>query len=329
MAAMRRLSFVLALPAAFALGGSVGCYTVDFDETLSNVYYCQTSADCGENQACWQFRCVDDTGPALTVTGPEALQNLTFDAEMLTVNYSATNFTISDSNNVVEGEGKIAVSIVGTDISTISVIEQGAQLNISTLGPGTHRVLVQAVRGDGTPYENPSASVHTVFYIEDANATRPQVAIASPAPGYVHIVGEPLEVVVATRNFDIVDSGEDCRIPDGCDPWGPDMMPVPADCLPECPVVPTGHPHVYMLSNYPACLDNAISCNGDYVLSLRTGELASVGSGEKVTGIIPETVFTEAGTFTFSAGLQYNDHEPYPNAGIRFFDQITIEVVER
>ncbi|WP_146155448.1 hypothetical protein [Enhygromyxa salina] len=322
---MRCLSFALALPVALALGGGAGCYTVDFDETLSNVYYCQAVADCGANQACWQNRCVDDSGPVVTVTGPESLQNLTFDAQTLTVNYSTSNFTISDSNEVVEGEGKIAVSVAGTDISTVSVVSAGAQLDISSLEPGAYRLLVEAVHGDGTPYDNPSASTYTVFYIEDQNPLRPQVAIVSPPPGYVHIVGEPLEVVIASRNFEFVDSGEDCRIDPSCDPWGPMGTPVPDGCLPACPVVPAGHPHIYMLSDYPACLDNALSCNGDYVLSLLSGD----STGDTVTGVIPADRFTEVGTVTFSAGLQYNDHEPYPHENIRLFDQITIELAER
>ncbi|KIG18123.1 hypothetical protein DB30_02010 [Enhygromyxa salina] len=309
------------LPATLALGGVVACYTADFDETLSDVYYCQTDSECGKTQVCSQFRCVDDSGPQVRVTGPEPLQNLQFGTDLLTVNYATEGLNITDSNAHTEGDGKLLVSIAGTEISTTSIIAQGAQLDISSLAPGAHRLLVQAVYGDGTPYTNPSATGSAVFYLEDENPMRPQAAIVSPLPGYVHALGEPLEVTVAARNFAFVETSEDCRVDDPCDPWGPDA----AMCLPACAVVPQGHAHVYMLADYPACLGNAITCNGDYVLSLRPGENVDV-SGTTATATIPANRFTEAGTFTFSVGLQYSDHLPYPNQSVIIYDQITVEV---
>lgn len=320
MLEMRRSSLVFLL-AAMAVGVTVGCYKIDFDETLSDVYYCVADSECADSQACFQFRCVDDSGPQVTVTGPEPLQNVAFGTATLTANYDIQNFTISDANAVVEGQGKVLVSIAGTDIAVTSIIEAGAELDISTLSPGAYRLYVRAVYGDGTPYPNPSATTYTVFYVEDQNPQRPQVAIVSPPPGHVHILGEPLEVTVAVRNFELHDAGTDCRIDAACDPWGPDA----ATCLPECPVVPNGHPHVYMLDNYPACLNASPTCNGDYVLSMRTAE----SDGEIVTATIPGDRFTEAGTFTFSTGLQYNDHEPYPNIDFGIRDQITITVQAR
>jgi hypothetical protein len=303
-----------------AVGFTVGCYKIDFDETLEGVYYCVTDADCGDSQACFQARCVDDSGPQVLVTGPEPLQNLAFGSATLTANYDIQNFTISDANAVVEGQGRVQVSIAGTDISAISMIEAGAELDISTLAPGAYHLYVQAVYGDGTPYTNPSAKAYTVFFIEDENPLRPQVAIVSPPPDYVHIVGEPLEVIVAVRNFTLQDVGTDCRIDEGCDPWA-----VGATCLPACPVVPAGHPHVYMLDDFPACLSANPSCNGDYVLSMRLAE----AMGGVSTSSIPGDRFLEAGTVTFSASLQYNDHNAYPNVEFGIRDQFTITVQER
>jgi hypothetical protein len=315
---MRRASLVL-LFAMLAVGVTVGCYKIDFDETLSGVYYCVSDSECVESQACFQFRCVDDSGPQVSVTGPEPLQNLAFGTATVTANYDIENFTISDANAVVEGQGKVLVSIAGTDISTTAMID-AADLNISTLAPGAYHLFVQAVYGDGTPYENPGASAYTVFFIEDENPERPQIALVSPPPGHVHIVGEPLDVTVAVRNFTLQDAGTDCRIDEGCDPWAADPT-----CLPECPVVPAGHPHVYMLDNYPACLSASPTCNGDYVLSMRTAE--SVGGVS--TSVIPGDRFTEAGTFTFSASTQYNDHLTYPNIEFGVYDQFTITVQAR
>jgi hypothetical protein len=99
-------------------------------------------------------------------------------------------------------------------------------------------------------------------------------------------------------------------------------------CLPACAVVPQGHAHVYILSDYPACLSNDITCNGDYVLSLRPSENVEL-AGTTVTATIPADRFTKAGSVTFSAGLQYTDHLPYPNQSVIIYDQITIEVAER
>jgi hypothetical protein len=317
MLEMRRSSLVSLL--TLAMGVTVGCYTVDFDETLSDVYYCVSASECGDSQTCFQSRCVDDSGPKVVVTGPEPLQNFAFGTATLTANYNIQDFTISDANAVVEGEGKVLVSIAGTDITTTAMIE-AADLDITSLAPGAYRLLVQAVYGDGTPYENPSASAYTVFYVEDENPERPQVAIVSPPPDYVHVLGEPLDVTVAVRNFTLQDAGTDCRIDEGCDPWSVDP-----GCLPACPVVPAGHPHVYMLDNFPACLSASPTCNGDYVLSMRTAE----SSGGISTATIPVDRFTEAGSFTFSATLQYNDHLPYPNIEFGIRDQITITVQAR
>ena len=307
------------------LAGLTGCYTVTFDENADAVYYCSADADCNTGQACTQFACVDNSGPQVKITGPELLQNYAFGTTELTVNYTASSFEVSDSNSVVEGEGKILVSVLGTDLSVSSVLSNGAQLDISSLDPGTYRVAAQATYGDGTPYTNPSASAYTVFYIEDSNAARPQAAIVFPPHGHIHVADEALEIVVAARNFEFVGSDEDCRIEAGCDPWVEG-----AECLPvDCEIsAPTGHAHVYTLSDYPACLSNEIDCNGDYVLSLRPSESVD-SNGTTASAQIPADRFTETGTLTFSIGLQYNDHEPYPNSDFIIYDQITIEVVDR
>jgi hypothetical protein len=320
MSMLRRVS--LSLVPAGCLAAFVGCYTVDFDESLSDVYYCQADSECASSQSCFQFRCVDDSGPRVTITGPEPLQNLAFGTATVTANYNIENFTISDSNAKVEGEGKVKVSIMGTEISTVSLIEAGAELDISSLPPGAYHLRVEAVYGDERPYENPSASAYTVFFIEDENPMRPQIALVSPPPGHVHIAGEELEIIVAVRNFTLQDMGTDCRIAEGCDPWGPDA----ASCIPvDCGVVPAGHPHVYILDNYPECLSASPTCNGDYVLSLRLIE----AEGNVSTSSIPGDRFTEPGTYLFSTSIQYNDHLPYPNVEYAVYQQFEVTVRER
>ena len=322
---MRLTLASLALPCGLALAGLAGCYGVDFDPAADGVYYCQSDADCGESQACSQFACVDDSGPQVSLGAPEALQREVFGSATLSVNYSATNFTISDFDGVVEGEGKMLVKVLGTEIEQLALTENGTNLDISTLAPGPYRLSVQAVRGDGTPYENPGATVIRPFYLEDENPIRPQTVVVFPYEGYVHVVGEPLEVTVGVHSFEFVSDGENCVIEDGCDPWveGATCMPMDCDFT-----APTGHAHVYNLDDFPACLNDEVSCNGRYIDTLRPSDSVE-SDGITATGTISGDVFSEPGTITFSIALQYNNHTPYPNKDFVIHDQFTIEVVER
>lgn len=322
---MRLTLASLALPCGLALAGLAGCYGVDFDPAADGVYYCQSDADCGETQACSQFACVDDSGPQVSIGAPEALQREAFGSATLSVNYSATNFTISDFDGVVEGQGKMLVKVLGTEVEQLAITENGTNLDISALAPGPYRLSVQAVRGDGTPYENPGATLVRPFYLEDQNPVRPQTAIVTPYEGYVHVVGEPLEVTVAAHSFEFVGNGDNCRVDDGCDPWAEDATCMPVDCD---FTAPTGHAHVYNLADFPDCLNDEVSCNGAYIASLRPSDNVE-SDGVTATGTISGDVFSEPGTITFSIGLQYNDHTPYPNKDFIIIDQFTIEVVER
>src|SRR5690606_37601062 len=139
------------------------------------------------------------------------------------------------------GEGKVRITI---DSGTIeqTVVTEGAVIDISALAPGAHRVEIQAVYGDGTPYDNPSSYDHTAFFSPSDNPARPQVAILYPPPGYLHLAGEPLNILVAVRNFDLVDAGSDCKVPTDCDPFDA----ASPDCIPSCGSPPAGHAHIYL-----------------------------------------------------------------------------------
>lgn len=307
---------------AAAAGVLVGCYSADFDAQRSDVYYCSADADCLESQACARFRCVDDLGPQARLSLPEPLTLVPTAADELIVDFEIGEFSISESNEVVDGQGKVRVRI--DDLIDELVVTEGAVIDIAgALEPGAHRVEIEAVHGDGSPYENPGARDYEVFFLDHPAIGRPQVAITSPGPSYVHVVGEPLEVTLAVRNFEIVDSGSDCPPPTDCDPF------VDADCLPSCEVAPSGHAHVYLESDYPGCLaDTPINCNGDYALSMRpVGDVE--GGGSEVRGVIDAERFETPGTYLISASLQYNDHDPYPAQSSVIIDQFEIEVVER
>jgi hypothetical protein len=323
-----RGSFLYSGLAGFGLAvvGLAGCYTVDFDEQRPDVYYCTADNQCSDNQACVTFRCVDDIGPQVRITLPEPdpLTPVDSTSTDLVVGYAADNFTISDSNAVVEGQGKILASIDNQEFSTVSVTPDGVKLDISAGLPlGAHRLWIQAVYGDLTPYDNPGATASVAFVVEEIGSSRPNVAITSPEPNRVHKVGEPLDVSIAVRRFELVDNANDCHAIEDCDPYAPD-----AECTAGCELTIQGHVHIYTRPDYPACLFNTpIGCNGDYILSLRPSESVS-SSNSVATATIPGNRFTEPGTFTFSASLQYNDHDPYPNNQFVIFDQITLIVVE-
>lgn len=314
------------LLALACLGGA--CYGVNFDESKPEVYYCRTSDECLESQACAQFRCVDDRGPQITLTIPESdpLTPFPQTTSMIAVDFDVADFTLSDSNDKIDGQGKVLISVDDGDISMVT-FNEGDQLALGgNLPVGAHRITVQAVHGDGTPYENPGASDFTAFYIQGA-VGEPQVALTYPGPGHVHVKDEPLRVSVDVRNFSFTDNGNDCHV-DGCLPWeeGVECIPVEDGCS---DISKTGHVHVYLLDDYPACLgDQPINCNGDYLLTLRPGEAVESDS-DSVTGLIPADRFDETGDFTLTVSLQYNDHDPYPHPGAVIFDSIQMEVIER
>jgi hypothetical protein len=314
------------LVCACVLGGLAlaGCYTVDFDENKSDIYYCQADGDCLKTHACVEFRCVENIGPKAMIQVPEALTDYESPLTSLIVDYEIKDFIISESNENIEGQGKVLVNV--DDIYTVLADTQGVELDLgSGLGPGAHRLWIQAFYGDGqTPYTNPGATALSVFRVEDPDG-RPLVSIVSPDPKRAHVVGEALEVEIAVSGFDIVDSGSTCRAPEGCDPFDPDGP----TCDPEdCEMSTEGHAHIYLIPDFPGCLSNLpVGCGGSYVLTLRPGE-ATV-SGERIRAVIPSNRFTEPGTYTFTASLQYNNHTAYPNNAFVIYDQIPLEVVER
>lgn len=303
---------------ALAFAGLAGCYSNAFDEAAPNVYYCVENSDCLSMQACQQFRCVSDVGPRLQLSLPEPLTLVTSD--QLTVDFSTSNFELSESNHFIEGEGKVRISIDGKIVAD-SYSEAGELIDITNLEPGAHRIEIQAIYGDGTPYRNPSAHAFTAFFIESDNPERPQVAISYPPPGHMHVLGEPLQLRVAVRNFELLTSGTDCKAPTDCDPFDPAAV----DCVPSCSKPPGGHLHLYLLDDYPECLnDLPIGCNGDYVLSMKT---PTEGSEEVIAELAAE-LFDTPGPVTLTVTLQYNDHDPYPAKSFVIYDSLQVHMTE-
>lgn len=312
-----------------SLGFLTACYSVEFDEQVSDAYYCTADDQCLETQACAQFRCVDDRGPGLEIQGPEKEppSEIEDGETSLNVSIKISDFTLDEATNVRDGFGKILLTIDPHGDLPISqlVDTKDTQIDLGMgLAPGAHRLVAQAVYGDETPYENPSASDYVVFFATEA-IERPQVAVLEPAPNHVHVVGQPLTVTVANRNFTFVDNGDDCHVPD-CDPF------TDLECLPfddGCTEInKTGHTHLYLLPNYPDCLlDSPVNCNFNYVASVRPAE--GTGNGAMVSTVIDGESFPEVGNFTLTAALQYSDHDPYPSKSFVIYDSIPISVIER
>jgi hypothetical protein len=317
------------LSGSFVLG-LAACYTVEFDEQKTDAYYCQSNTDCLETQACSQFRCVDNRGPHLDISGPEGSTELDPGTTSLDVLVDVSNLVLDEKNTVEDGVGKLLLTIDPHSANPITALvdTDSAQLDLGDgLDPGAHRLVAQAVFGDGTPYTNPSATTHRVFWQSDGT-DRPQIAIMSPGPNHVHVANEPLEIHVASSGFTFVNLGDDCPVPPGCDPFSDDTcVPSVQDC--GGGINTAGHTHIYLLGNYPDCLvtspEQPISCNLDYIASIR-----QEGQGDnEVSAVIEAEKFPEPGNYVLTASTQYSNHAPYPNVDFVIYDQIPITIVER
>lgn len=322
----------IALATGLVAGGlTLGCYGVDFDAQKSDVYYCTSNEDCGESQACSEFRCVDDRGPALTIELPEALTPYSSGEDTLNVIFELNGLELSESNERVEGSGKVAILVDGEQVAVTAA--EGATVTMpEPMGAGGHQVAIQAVYGDGTPYSNPSAFDFTAVFVQDENPNRPQATWLQPEQGHRHVLGEDLAVEIATRNFTLVSSSALCTWEADCDPFVLGSMCVPAEgCNAEIPAN-EGHVHLYLLDNYPDCLltaDILDSCNGDYALAMVPGGEGFEGDEERLRGRIPAEEFPAVGNYKLTVALQYGNHVPFPNPQFVIHTSIDIEVVER
>lgn len=316
--------------AALLASGTVAalsCYSADFDERASGVYSCEADADCSEGYVCDVFACVDDTGPRVQVLGPEPLSRTTFGEAELEVTVEVGELTFTQSSGHDEGEGFVQILLDGEVVVTRYDEGDAADgvvvpVALDGLGPGPHHLTAMAMFGDDVPYPNPSASAHSVFFLDDGS---PQAAIVSPAPNSLHLVDRPLEVRVGTINFDMVVSGPACHL-DAFEAGECEGLPDPATYDQQ------GHAHMYLLDDFPACLgggDGGDDCVNKYVASVRPKSQEEAENPDGVVGEIEATSFTDPGIVWLSTGLQYSDHSPYPSIDDPIYDQFQIEIVDR
>lgn len=290
-----------------------GCYDGEFDPDASGVFVCEADDDCPTGQICYDKVCVSDEGPALNIIGPEPFQRIQTDnAEQLagfTVTIRGSDLMLSDSSQAVEGEGYISLLIDGTDVS--GRIVAGDLAGGLTSGPydlsgfevGPHRLRVRAFHGDGKPYTNPSAATDGTFFRDDGT---PQIAIVEPKPGHIQDVNNPMAVTLAAINWTWNSAGSTLADREG-------------------------HTHTYSLSAYPGCLAADVAsdayCNYQYLVSISGQGIADnpiLIQGE----VSPDNLqLLPLGLQPFQAGLQDNEHEPFPDVDAPEYDEIPIELV--
>lgn len=287
--------FVLA-----ALGSVLGsgCYTAQLDPDLVGLFACDRDdedAGCPPGQACVNERCEDaDAVPSLVVLNPEDEAHVT--GPVLEVPMSGPlgppimlDLGLRGSLQLVPrdeqadhelGQGYIVVIIDGQEQRTIDRGSVAAPMAVPievTPVAGPHRIVLQAHRNDGIPYDNPEATATRLFWLENelTEGSRPYVAIKSPWPGTVVAADADVQVEVAALNFELLDPGGARQ-------------------------ERQGHAHVFYDQRFPECGQDP-TCDELYL-----GVTDAAGLTEPF-----ELPPSSAPTSTLTAGLRHNDHTSY------------------
>ena len=205
------------LALAAPLSVLAGCYAADFDDEADGVFACTEDADCRDGFVCLNALCLDDRGPALTVLGPESLSAFDAGTDTVEISFRGSDLTLSNNfETAVDGEGYLEIYLDGQPVRSKdagTAITEGdlaggisvGALDIPDPSEVNHRVEIRAFRGDGTRYDNPSATGRQVFFVRsDAlimAASRPMMAVTRPWPGDRIKVGAPITVEIAAVDF--------------------------------------------------------------------------------------------------------------------------------
>jgi hypothetical protein len=283
------------------LGLASGCFTAQLDPDLGGAFACGDSDEeepCPGSLTCVNGRCEDaDEVPVLAVLAPEDEESVerddVIDVTMgmvpppgiveleIRIQGSLELVAAASGATPVLGQGHVKVFIDGVEQQTIDSGSIGASTPVMVSVPlvsGPHRILLQAYRNDGEPYDNPEATATRLFWFENEFSRRPFVAIKSPWPGSVFDVddGEVEVVLAVTPPFRLVEPG-------------------------GMHVEDQGHAHIYYdtLMPYPDCVHNA-GCDSGYI--------GVVGGSSSVVLDLPED---EEGSRSITAVLRHVDHLPY------------------
>lgn len=294
---MHGSSLFAAIPSSLGLGLALslslgGCYSAELDETADALFACEVSevadeadVDCPGSLRCNGRVCVERL-PTISVLSPESLQALPLDEEVVvTLQVSGLTFS-SDADDAGGGFIRVtlddeSIDILAGDLTRPLVVE-----NLVVPGDaGAHRISAQAMRVDGTPFDNDGASSAQVFWRNDGN---PHIAITTPWPGSEFELQPDglVDVEVAMLNFS----------------YGQ-----PDTALAES----TGHVHVYYDDEFPECAEDII-CDAGYigVVSAAPEEAALRLTTLSEGLLLPESPATET---TLTAVLRQNDHSPFTN----------------
>ncbi|MBV1861415.1 MAG: hypothetical protein KUG77_23550 [Nannocystaceae bacterium] len=269
-----------------------GCYAAELDETVDALFACEVSGladeadvDCPGSLRCNGRVCVERL-PTVSVLSPESLQVLPLDEEVVVaLQVSGLTFS-SDEDDAGGGFIRVtlddeSIDILAGDLTGTLVVEN---LTVPT-GAGAHRIRAQAMRVDGTPFDNDGASSAQVFWRNDGN---PHVAITSPWPGSEFELQPDglIDVEVAMLNFSY--GQPDTALAEG-----------------------TGHVHVYYDDEFPECAQDII-CDAGYIGVVSAApEQAALRLTTLSEGILlPESPAAET---TLTAVLRQNDHSPFTN----------------
>ena len=292
------------LAVAAPLSVLAGCYAVDFDDEADAVFACIEDVDCRDGFVCLNALCLDDRGPALTVLGPESLSAFDAGTDTVEISFRGSDLTLSNNfETAVDGEGYLEIYLDGQPVRSKdagTAITEGdlaggisvGALDIPDPSVVNHRVEVRAFRGDGTRYDNPSATGRQVFFVRsDAlimAASRPMMAVTRPWPGDRIKVGAPITVEIAAVDFTWAD---------------PTGEAGPGD-------LKEGHAHLFLgRDDYPACLPG---CNGLYTATMTPGTEGTADARVLLSESVEYGGDVSEGAFSVSAGLQRNNHAPWP-----------------
>lgn len=216
--------------AMLGLAAAGGCFTAQLEPDLVGVFVCDEDADeddaaCPSSLVCVNERCEDpDLVPSLLLTGPEDEEVIersqVIEGGMpmggmpgmididVRIRGSLQLVSASAGADPTFGEGHVRISIDGGEPVTIEEgsINTPQLVTIPVLGvAGAHRIVAQAFRNDGEPYDNPEAMATRLFWLKSDLIDRPMVAIKSPWPGTVFSADDQkIDVEIATIGFDVI-----------------------------------------------------------------------------------------------------------------------------
>ncbi len=271
--------------------GLFGCLTTDFNEHADGVFFCTSTDQCNEGQKCVLERCDNDDGPQLIIKEPEPLARVSFAPAIdLTVQIGGSGLALVTPDSAdLDGSGYIEVYLDGEKLARLTqgTVAEGVLLRqtLESLSPGVHYLEARSFRANGVPYQQPSATAHTHFWIDDGS---PQIALLSPRPDQPHLLGRALDVEIAVLNYDFIRPEFD------------DASTTPG----------LGHAHIYLgQDDYPDCLP---ACNGNYEVSVYPDGSELV---RRMSGTVPQTPAMQT-PLRVTTSLNFSGHFPVPSQSL-------------